>query len=377
MCARIAARLLPNDVPSFFRSAGERLAYLSPEPDRWRTLSTQALSQLNAPDHYFDLEAWGTDPLPPARYDLVVLAIKKGIIHYDPLATGNRRGAPSGDKFVSDVGTAPYAIAEMAGKLISNFRDWRDAADDTATARVAKRQIEESIIYLGGVLAHYVADLGNPLHCTVHFNGWAEGYPNPRNFPVGRAANGIHSRFESNYVDSAIEEKDVEPLLSPPHRVESWVPEMETFLRRNNGFVEQLYRLDQKGAFGSGQEPPEAKRFVAARLADATSMLRDVWTSAWVISGEEWLNERVTVFSQPGKTVLQMLREGHRVETADHDGTIEVVRIGNRKNGTDGRTWQLYINNVPAKRSIDKYIPATGERIDFRFEKPAAAQKAA
>ncbi|MGD0101060.1 MAG: hypothetical protein ABSC60_11995, partial [Acidobacteriota bacterium] len=142
-------------MPAFFLNSIERLAYLSSEPDRWRTSSSQALYQVSAPDHYFDLEAWGTDPLPNSRYDLVVLSVKKGIVHYDPLAAGNRQGLPGGDKFVSDVGTAPYAVAETVAKLISNFRDWRESKEDTDAARLVRGQIEDSIIYLSGVLAHY------------------------------------------------------------------------------------------------------------------------------------------------------------------------------------------------------------------------------
>jgi hypothetical protein len=96
-------------------------------------------------------------------------------------------------------------LVAIVGMIPHGIQSSRDAADNTDGARLIKRQIEQSIIYLGGVLGHYAADLGNPMHCTVHFNGWAEGYPNPKNFPVGRDANGLHSRFESNYVNNAIE----------------------------------------------------------------------------------------------------------------------------------------------------------------------------
>jgi len=151
MNARIATRALPADMPQFFRKATERFTYLCPEPDRWRTQSSEALQRLNAPDHFFDLEVWGADPLPASRYDLVATAVKKGIIHYDP-ATPQQRGAANPDKFVSDVGTAPYAVAEMAGKLVSNFKDWRELGEDTKAARIARQQIEENIIYVAGVL---------------------------------------------------------------------------------------------------------------------------------------------------------------------------------------------------------------------------------
>ena len=373
MCARIASRRMPQYAPAFFRNAVERLAYLSSDPDRWRSSSSQALSHVNAPDHYFDLEVWGTDQFPNSRYDLIVLAIKKGIIHYDPLAAANRPGTSGGDRFVSDLGTAPYAVAETAAKLVSTFRDWRDCSEDT----LVKGQIEESVIYLAGVLAHYVTDLGNPLHCTVHFNGWAQEYPNPKNYPVGRAASEIHARFEEDYVDRSIDEKDIEPLILPARSVSSWISDMEKFIRHNNAFVEQLYTLDKAGAFGSGNEPQGAKPFVAGRLAEAASMLRDVWTAAWELSGDEWLNGRAVLYPRERKTVLQLLRERYRIQTIEHDGKIEVVSIGNRKNGIDGRVWQMYVNNrrSDSGRPVDTYIPAAGERIDFRFEKPAADQK--
>lgn len=379
MSARIAVRSLPGDMPQFFRNAGKRLVYLCPEPDRWFTYSSPALLALNAPDHYFDMEVWGSDRLPPSRYDLVVLGIQKGIIHYDPLAPREFRNAPAPNpnKYVSDLGTAPYAVAEMAGKLVVNLKQWRDASDDTEAARTIKQQLQESVIYLAGVLGHYVTDLGNPLHCTVHHNGWAEGYPNPKGFAAAGRGQSLHARFESIYVGRAISEKDIEPLLSAPHRVGPWVAGMEQFLRRNNGFVEELYTLEEKGAFGSGQEPAEAKAFTAARLADSASMLRDVWQTAWAISGEEWLNDRATFYPEPGKTVLELLRARYHVVTETNNGLVEVVQIGNRKNGLDGRHWQMYLNNAPARQPVDEFVPAAGDRVDFRFEKTAAVDKAA
>ena len=65
----------------------------------------------------------------------------------------------------------------------------------------------------------------------------------------------------------------------------SWLREMGRYFEANNRHVEQIYRWDKQAPFGSGQEPPEAKRFTAARLADGARMLRDVWHSAWVKSG--------------------------------------------------------------------------------------------
>ena len=100
MSARVAAHSVPKDMPEFFRQAAERLAYLCPEPDRWFTQSSAALGRINSPDHYFDLERWGPGPVPATRYELVFAAEKKNI-----LREGN----------VGDLGTAPVAVAELAG----------------------------------------------------------------------------------------------------------------------------------------------------------------------------------------------------------------------------------------------------------------------
>src|SRR5438876_10985863 len=49
---RVAAEKLPADVPSFLRSAADQLAYIAPEPDRWRQPSELALKRSQEPDHF-------------------------------------------------------------------------------------------------------------------------------------------------------------------------------------------------------------------------------------------------------------------------------------------------------------------------------------
>jgi hypothetical protein len=67
---RVAAEKLPPEVPAFLRSAVAELAYLGPEPDRWRENSDAALTSAQEPDHYIDLEriTW-LDRLPEGRYE--------------------------------------------------------------------------------------------------------------------------------------------------------------------------------------------------------------------------------------------------------------------------------------------------------------------
>src|SRR5215475_5428492 len=60
-----AARALPPSAPAFFRTAARQLAYLNPEPDRWRDRTESsidpALDRATSPEHFIDMEM-----VPPA-----------------------------------------------------------------------------------------------------------------------------------------------------------------------------------------------------------------------------------------------------------------------------------------------------------------------
>ncbi len=60
------------------------------------------------------------------------------------------------------------------------------------------------------------ADGTMPMHLSVHFNGWADGYPNPENYTRDRM---FHSRYETAYVDAAINEATVKKLVGAPQRL--------------------------------------------------------------------------------------------------------------------------------------------------------------
>ena len=47
-----------------------------------------------------------------------------------------------------------------------------------------------------GVLSHYVGDGSQPLHTSLHFNGWGD-YPNPEGFTNSRQT---HGTFEGGFV---------------------------------------------------------------------------------------------------------------------------------------------------------------------------------
>jgi hypothetical protein len=270
MIARVAVRALPSDMPGFFRNAEVELGYLSPLPDRWRVRDREpALHGLATRDHTIQLEHVTQTP-PSNRYEF--------LLQY----AGFQRPAGGGFAY-SEIGFLHYAVAEYSEMLAVSWMLWRLAPESTETERRAKRQLEQSIIHIAGMLSHFVGDAGMPLHTTVHVNGWMAHVPNPNGY--GGEGEAIHRRFETVYINNEIEEDDFEDLVEKRARVLGpWLEEAMEHIRGSFEQVETVYAVDLDAPFGSGEETAEARWFAAERLAYSATALRDFWYSAWVKS---------------------------------------------------------------------------------------------
>jgi hypothetical protein len=268
MSARVAAHALPPDVPAFLRDADIELGYLCPEPDRWRSEAREpALRGAADRDHGFRVEDVDF-PLPAHRYQFFQRM----------LATPRPGGGTFG---YQDVGFAPYAIAELSERLTNGLMRWRNARASGPVDKRIKRQIEADIVYVAGLLGHFVTDTAQPLHTTIHVNGWNSRVPNPHRY----TGQDIHERFETTYVNAVLEESDFQSLVGPAKLVGPWLDAALAHIRASHAHVEEVYALDQAHPFGGGGEGAAARRFTAQRLAAGAQALRDFWYSAWVRSG--------------------------------------------------------------------------------------------
>ena len=67
---RTAALAIPASMPLFLRRAVSRIAYLGPEPDRWRSRTEFELKQAQEPDHFLNYERLKDfGDLPRGSYD--------------------------------------------------------------------------------------------------------------------------------------------------------------------------------------------------------------------------------------------------------------------------------------------------------------------
>lgn len=258
---RVAAEHMPEDMPLFFRNAGARLTFLGPEPDRWRDTKelNKALGEVNGPDHFVDIDKpENFEALPNDRY-----------------VYGDWLRAQGKDPKV--IGFLPYSMLEGFQKIEVLFRLWRDPQHEAE-----RDQIEQNIIYYAGVVGHYVADGSQPLHTSIHFNGWTTS-SNPQLF----TREPLHGRFEGEYVRAQIKPEDFSGLVKTATRLQDPFPDIVKYLVDSYNHVPELYRMEKKVRWDANNRNADSKKFVTERLAAASQMLANLWYTAWLGSATQ------------------------------------------------------------------------------------------
>jgi hypothetical protein len=253
---RVAAEHLPEDMPPFFRNAGARLSFLGPEPDRWRDGKElfKALSEVNGPDHFINIDKpENFEALPNDRY-----------------AYGDWLRAKGKDP--KDMGYLPYSILEGYQKIQVLFRMWRERQHEAE-----RDQIEQNIIYYAGVVGHYVADGSQPLHTSIHYNGWSTS-SNPQLY----TREPLHWRFEGEYVKAQIKPEDFSGLVKTATKLQDPFSDIIKYLFQSYDRVPELYRMDKTARWDANNQSADSKKFVAERLAAGSQMLANLWYTAWL-----------------------------------------------------------------------------------------------
>jgi hypothetical protein len=276
----VATRSLPATLPAFVRTpdAIAEITTLGPEADRLRSAGSVYGADLD-PAHFLDLDDGGTiaGVLPlaqlPASREAYDTALRKGNI-----VAGR---AP--DEYT--IGYLPYAIADGYQQVEEDFAIWRfDAYGEvhaaSATDRASfstDRKLREILTLRDiGYFGHFVADASQPLHVTVHFNGWGN-YPNPNNYSQSKQ---IHAKFETAFVSQHESPDTILPLVGA--YTPSAAPIMTriaTYLAATSSHVTDVYKFEATGAFDAAT--PQAIGFTADRLADGARMLRDLIADAY------------------------------------------------------------------------------------------------
>ncbi len=271
---------LPADMPAFLRTpqAAVDIGELSREPDRSKGAGKVHDSDRD-PGHFLDLGDDGKvfggptlGALPPTRED------------YD---TALR--AVGSDSWKA--GYLPYSIVDRYQQLAKDFAYWRvlKAAEANPKWKVHhafftadRKRREAQILQTAGQLSHFVGDGSQPLHVTIHFNGWGADQPNPSGFSNAR----LHGPFESDLVQANITRAMIQPSVSPLKPVMGPIEKHTAdYLAATGALVIPFYEMEKAGGLAPGD--PRGVALAAQQIAVGASELRDLIADAWRVSATQ------------------------------------------------------------------------------------------
>jgi hypothetical protein len=276
-----AVRALPDTLPAFLRSASahDEIALLGPEADRVKGAGAP-LDDDDNPGHYVD----AADDFTVAGV-VKLSALPKDRAEYDRAL----RGAAT-DQYGQ--GYLPYQIADGWQRIVRDLAYWRvDVAgaakgttpDDRAFFAFDRSVREAVTLRDVGYWGHFVADASQPLHVSVHFNGWnSQKYPNPNGFSDSRT---IHARFETDLVRAVATEDLVAARMGAPALSrDPLLTQVGAYLAATESKVPDVYRLEAAGGIDGRSDA--AKALVLDRLAAGAAEMRDLLIEAWQASGD-------------------------------------------------------------------------------------------
>lgn len=219
-----AVAILPEEVPSYFRAGAGSIAHHSVDPDVWRNPATPELGAATVPWHY---------------------------VHLDSIE-------------VSD-GELDRTIVELTERLTLAFAEHRHRPYDP--------DVRAASLVIAGWLAHFAADLAQPLHTSIHHDGWA--------LPDGGSpVDGIHATL-----DGLLERVVAEPRAAAGDLEPLDIDDLDVAIARelaaSHAELDAAYAALAEIAGGDGEPGPVAAAFACRRFEAATRFLAGLYRAAW------------------------------------------------------------------------------------------------
>ena len=275
LIGQAAAAALPPDLPAFLHTpqAIEDLGELAREPDRWRAAG-KTHNTTRDPGHFVDIDDNGKvlggpslNALPPTRadYEAALRAVGSDSYH---------------------AGYLPYSIIDGWQQLTKDFAYWRvlTAAIPRERDPVRKAWLkhdlvrrEQLILSDLGDWAHYVGDGSQPMHASVHYNGWG-AYPNPHGYTQDK----VHGPFEGIFVRQFVSLAAVQKAMPAPRACAAIEVCTADYLAQTAASVVPFYEMQKAGGMAGAN--PSGRRFAVARVAAGAAELRDLTVAAWEAS---------------------------------------------------------------------------------------------
>jgi hypothetical protein len=311
LVTRVAVRLVDQRAgaaqPAYARLLRQKehmLGHLANVPDIvWRGMDAKVRSA-NGPTHYIDLEyvrAGHPEPHPnalPASAQQLREAIAK-TCKQDP-----KNCAPGEDMAakIAKTGHAPLRILQLWSALEQEFRKIASIQKQSKTMpRSDKRAATAAMnraLGLAGLLSHFVADLGNPLHTTKNYDGRLTGQGGLHAYFETHVVNALSLRLSHEVYQEAQSEQPFAKLIKkvkPQSRAAKvWALVVDSHQRIDDLFAmdRQLSLVKKGDRILAGQRreaeivAPKYQAFITSRLAMAADALAHIWLAAWQAAGE-------------------------------------------------------------------------------------------
>lgn len=298
LIARVASRIIvqrtkDGKLLTPFAAKEHMLGHLANVPDIYFRDLEEA-RKLEPPTHYIDLEYLSLSPtianLPSDYSKAAALAEKNG---YD---------------LETKVGTNPWRCGQLQRLMTDALREANgETGKAPPTGEAFKQSVLRALTY-GGLMAHYVGDLAQPLHATKDYDGWET------------KQGGLHSYFEEGIVSALSLSADYEVFATalkeePFKRLLLALPESERLRVKKNPValaftlaidsfktIPQVLRLDRVVSLVSPsksspikipaeRKPPAAvaekfRALVIDRLALGADAVATLWLLAWEEAGK-------------------------------------------------------------------------------------------
>lgn len=286
---RVGMESLPDTVPAFLRTPEtiEAVGELAREPDRSRGAG-KVHDTMRDPGHYVNVDDDGKVSGGPP---LAALPPTLGDYETALRAVGTETG---------HAGYLPYSIIDGWQQLTKDFVYWRieTAALPRQTDPAHKAWLQADlnrremlIIRDLGIWSHFIGDASQPLHLTVHYDGWGK-FPNPNGYTESR----VHSPFEGAFVRRFVSEEAVQAALPAPRPCPAIEVCTAQYLAETAATVIPFYEMQKAG--GLTGPDPAGRAFTVQRVAAGAAALRDLTIAAWEASAHGALGHPAITIDQ-------------------------------------------------------------------------------
>ena len=265
LALRAAAR--DANLPAFFTQGAAAIAHCSLDPDDFtHPIAPDALHRAESPEHYFDIDVrlpgGGTfvdANLPADRYAFIALCCSRGV-------RPNR------------VGLLPYAVTEWTQRLTVAFAEHRKYPNDPT--------IRAKCLIYAGMLSHYAADLCQPLHTTIDYDGRCDANGKSPHSGIHAKTDALLGKLLADANTPADwPRRDANSILAGvrPATFASVLPAVLAEIRRSHALVDRVYAMEtrlpaERAPIRSGTE---VEKFATGRMRAAAGLIASLYMTAW------------------------------------------------------------------------------------------------